>query len=73
MRRRLGVLVVALLSGGVWAANAAAAPATEHTHLAPAPTSVDHVSCGIPAPAPAVTVAPGGTAVTFTLVAPGCE
>jgi hypothetical protein len=73
MRRRLGVLVVALLSGGVWAATAAAAPAAALVHLAPASTSVDRVSCGVPAAAPAVTATPGGTAVTFTLVAPGCD
>jgi hypothetical protein len=71
--RRLGVVVAFLVTGGVWAATAAAAPASETVHLSPAPTSTDRVVCDVPAAAPAVTVAPGGTAVTFTLVAPGCE
>lgn len=62
-----------LVSGGVWAATAAAAPAADDGHLAPAPTSVDRLVCAVPDAAPAVAPTPGGTAVTFTLVAPGCE
>ena len=70
--RRLGVLVGIVLAGGVLAANATAAPAVDHVHLRPVSTSVDHAPfCDVP-DAPQLTAGPGATAVTFTLLPPGC-
>jgi hypothetical protein len=71
--RRIGVLVGIILTGALWAATAVAAPA-DVTHLSPASTSVDHAPfCDVSLVAPEVNPGPGGTAVTFTLVPPGCD
>ena len=70
--RRLGVLVGTILAGGVLAATATASPSVDHVHLRPVSTSADHAPfCDVP-DAPAVAATAGGTAVTFTLLPPGC-
>jgi hypothetical protein len=62
-----------VLAWGLWAATAVASTGTA-SPAAPAPTSPDRGPvCAVPAPAPAVTAGPGSTAITFTLVAPGCD
>jgi hypothetical protein len=71
----VGVLVAFVLAGGgAWAAAATAAADPTVVQLAPAPTSVDHAPfCSVPDAARMSLTSPGGTAVTFTLVPPGCE
>jgi hypothetical protein len=72
--RRVGVLVCFVLAGGVLAAAATAAPATEPTHLRPASTSTDVApACDLPGASSLAGVPAGGTLVTFTLVPPGCD
>ena len=69
--RRVGTAVGIMLCGAVWAVTANAAPAAV-AGMSPAPTSVDHPPfCDIPA-APDAVVATGATAVTFTILPPGC-
>jgi hypothetical protein len=71
--RRVGLLIAIVLSGGVWAATAAAAPTT--TDLPPAPTSVDRVAMCLavaPAAPPVVAAGPGQTVVSFTVIRSSC-
>lgn len=70
--RRVGVLVGVVLAGGVLAATATATPAVDHVHLRAVSTSADHAPfCDVP-DAPPVVSGPGSTAITFTLLPPGC-
>ena len=71
--RRVGVLAGLVLAGGLWAATTTAAPMSDHVHLAPAPTSVDHAPfCTVPDAPGRVTAGPGQTLVTFTVLPAGC-
>ena len=75
--RRIGLLVCVVLAGGIGAvaASAATGSAPDAVHLDPAATSVDHDPFCTEPGTSSLTATPtaGGTLVTFTLVAPGCD